>query len=160
MTIYTVPLIKKIDNWIFKETFNTILFYAFFIYLAYLFSPENRSYDLKEYFMIFTLVAIIGNIVLHLIYVLKAFIKAGRLNFFMFGLRKPIIMLNKKSFNIIEKNIVILYGDVLKIELIDSNDSESDILIIHKKGENYFNGAEVTHVILESLKERVFNEKN
>lgn len=160
MTIYTVPLIKKIDNWIFKENFNTIFTYALFIYLAYLFMPENRSYDFKEYFMIFTPMIIIGSIALYLIYVLKAFIKAGRLNSFMFGLRKPLIMLNKKSFNIIEENIVILYGDVLEIKLLDSNDSESDILIIHKKGENYFNGAEVTHVILESLKERVFNEKN
>ena len=160
MTIYTVPLIKKIDNWIFKETFNIIFSIVFFTYLAYLFMPENRSYDLKEYFMIYTPLIIIGIIASYSIYVLKASVKAGRLNSFMFGLRKPIIMLNKKSFNIIEENIVILYGDVLKIELIDSNDSESDILIIHKKGENYFNGAEVTHVILESLKERVFNEKN
>lgn len=48
MTIYTVPLIKRFENWIFKKYFmigSTVLFFSV---LAFALSPKKPDYSIEE----------------------------------------------------------------------------------------------------------------
>lgn len=158
MTIYTVPLIKRFENWIFKKYFmigSTVLFFSV---LAFALSPKKPDYSIEESLSTMIPIFILGGVGAYILVSLKS----GRLNSFMMGLRKPIVEFNEQSFKLFEEEKSIYYCDVLKVKLLVNNhkNNEPNILIIHNAGESFIYGAESTNRIIRLLNKKVFNEDN